>query len=286
MTKRWSDPKEAKEELHLLSYTADVTGQLRIIKIPVMIASDSYLWAEELDGTEAWRLGQYGLILAEKDVDNPRYNSIEWRRNSAALTVAEILEYSDTSDTWLVLRLAGQIDQPTAVGGIILHARATNEANADPNDSSAAIQIVGSYGANPQILLRFQANLGETGTPFEAIYDIAAHAPKLAFFGATPAAKASNTADLKDALVAYGLIVDGAATPLNLDGAKLSAGLLNLPESAPGAPTNGDFWVETAPTVVDLFAGMPWMPDIDSPSSPTLRYRSAGSTYQVQLTPV
>lgn len=43
------------------------------------------------------------------------------------------------------------------------------------------------------------------------------------FYGATPVTKAGSTADIKDALVALGLITDSGATPLNLDGGKLTA---------------------------------------------------------------
>lgn len=47
----------------------------------------------------------------------------------------------------------------------------------------------------------------------------------IGFFGTTPAARVSSTFDLKDALAIYGLIQNGAATPLNLDGGTLTAGL-------------------------------------------------------------
>jgi hypothetical protein len=47
---------------------------------------------------------------------------------------------------------------------------------------------------------------------------------KIGFRDATPIAKPSGTTDLKDALVAYGLITDALASPLNLDGGALTAG--------------------------------------------------------------
>lgn len=40
----------------------------------------------------------------------------------------------------------------------------------------------------------------------------------IGFFGATPTVKAVSTADLKDLFVVYGLLTDGGATPLDLDG--------------------------------------------------------------------
>ncbi len=49
-------------------------------------------------------------------------------------------------------------------------------------------------------------------------------AAMLGFFGASPVVKTSATGDLKDTLVAYGLVTDGGATPLNLDSGALTAG--------------------------------------------------------------
>jgi hypothetical protein len=50
---------------------------------------------------------------------------------------------------------------------------------------------------------------------------------KLGFFGSTPVAQASTTADIKDALTAYGLLQGTSATALNLDGGTLTAGAIN-----------------------------------------------------------
>lgn len=47
---------------------------------------------------------------------------------------------------------------------------------------------------------------------------------KLGFFNATPVVQAANTSDLKDMLVALGFIATGGATPLDLDGGKLTSG--------------------------------------------------------------
>lgn len=47
---------------------------------------------------------------------------------------------------------------------------------------------------------------------------------KIGFYGATPVAKPGATSDVKDALVALGLLTDGGATPLNLDAGALTAG--------------------------------------------------------------
>lgn len=47
---------------------------------------------------------------------------------------------------------------------------------------------------------------------------------KIAFHGSTPVDKAGSTEDLKDVLVALGLVTDSGATPLDLDGGALTAG--------------------------------------------------------------
>jgi hypothetical protein len=46
---------------------------------------------------------------------------------------------------------------------------------------------------------------------------------KISFHNATPVDKPASTEDLKDILVAYGLMTTGGATPLNLDGGALTA---------------------------------------------------------------
>lgn len=74
-----------------------------------------------------------------------------------------------------------------------------------------------------------QSNVGMSAVNF--IFDTAtgvkvgtATNQKLAFWGATPIVRPGSTSDIKDSLVNVGLITDGGATPLNLDGGKLTAG--------------------------------------------------------------
>ena len=55
---------------------------------------------------------------------------------------------------------------------------------------------------------------------------------KLGFFNSTPIVKPAATTDVKDALVNLGLLTDGGATPLNLDGGALSAGTTTLGDAA------------------------------------------------------
>jgi hypothetical protein len=54
----------------------------------------------------------------------------------------------------------------------------------------------------------------------------------LGFFGATPAVKPAATTEIKAALATFGLLTDGGASPLDLDGGQLSAGALKVTEGA------------------------------------------------------
>lgn len=54
-----------------------------------------------------------------------------------------------------------------------------------------------------------------------------ASSQKLGFLGATPVVQQANTADLKDVLVAFGLVANGGATPLNLDTGALTCGAIS-----------------------------------------------------------
>lgn len=65
---------------------------------------------------------------------------------------------------------------------------------------------------------------------------IETNATGIGFFAATPVAKPASTADIKDALVALGLLTDSGATPLNLDSGALSAGIVN---ASTGLRANG-----------------------------------------------
>lgn len=51
--------------------------------------------------------------------------------------------------------------------------------------------------------------------------------PKISFFGVTTVVRAGATDDIKDALTNYGLLQGTSASPLNLDGGTLTAGVIN-----------------------------------------------------------
>lgn len=68
---------------------------------------------------------------------------------------------------------------------------------------------------------------------------------KLGFLGATPVVRQANTADLKDVLVAFGLVANGGATPLNLDSGALTCGAITI--GADSTLANGvDFALATS----------------------------------------
>lgn len=70
--------------------------------------------------------------------------------------------------------------------------------------NNAGVQYLGDRGADGVVM-------GYTTTSL------------IGFHGATPVNKPATTEDLKDLLVAYGLMTTGGATPLNLDGGALTA---------------------------------------------------------------
>lgn len=61
---------------------------------------------------------------------------------------------------------------------------------------------------------------------------------KLAFFNSTPIVQPANTSDIKDALIALGLLATGGATPLNLDGGTLTAGQVTSASGIGGLTVN------------------------------------------------
>lgn len=60
---------------------------------------------------------------------------------------------------------------------------------------------------------------------------------KAGFFGATPIVQPIGTTDLRTALINLGLYASGGATPLNLNGGSLTAGIVNPAAGAVGTPS-------------------------------------------------
>lgn len=58
----------------------------------------------------------------------------------------------------------------------------------------------------------------------------------IGFFGATPIARESSTTDLKNVLVDFGLLTDGGATPLNLDGGTIASGAITTSDNITLSP--------------------------------------------------
>ena len=70
-------------------------------------------------------------------------------------------------------------------------------------------------------------------------------ATQAGFYGATPVSKAGSTNDIKDSLVSLGLITDGGATPLNLDGGTATAGRVDTPQIKTDTTTPTDLTITT-----------------------------------------
>jgi hypothetical protein len=68
------------------------------------------------------------------------------------------------------------------------------------------------------------SGLTSLATGAGAVTNIGNATGTIGFFGVTAAARPASTADIKDGLASMGLITNGGATPLNLDGGALTAG--------------------------------------------------------------
>lgn len=94
-------------------------------------------------------------------------------------------------------------------------------ATSDLKDVLVAIGLLTDAGASPLDLDGGKLTAGDLAASGE----IAHTGSSVGFGSATPTSvPASNTTDLKDLLVALGLLTDGGATPTDLDGGKLTAG--------------------------------------------------------------
>lgn len=89
------------------------------------------------------------------------------------------------------------------------------DSNASQN--AADIQVFAN-----SITLRTETTAGVFATRIEILED------KIGFFTATPVVKPSSTSDIKDSLVILGLITDGGATPLDLDGGAATLGSTSI----------------------------------------------------------
>lgn len=78
----------------------------------------------------------------------------------------------------------------------------------------------------------------------------------IGFFGITAAARPAATADIKDGLALMGLITNGGATPLNLDGGALTAGTVDAVTTITAGTsltaTNGNLVASTSGTGILL----------------------------------
>ena len=93
--------------------------------------------------------------------------------------------------------------------------------------SNSANLVIAGTTLNLQIGLNFVGSRAinfdtVSGTKFGILTN-----EKLSFWNAAPITKPVSTADIKDSLVALGLISDSGATPLNLDGGTLTAGTIS-----------------------------------------------------------
>ena len=115
-------------------------------------------------------------------------------------------------------------------------------------DTNAAFRILGDgkvqWGAGgasavDTVLYRSAADVLKTDDSLHVAATFSHLGSSLGFFNASPTTKPNATSDIKDSLVILGLITDGGATPLNLDGGALTAASASLTGAGTGlAVTN------------------------------------------------
>lgn len=217
---------------------------------PTILSKEAYIWSEEDDGAESWKLSQYGFKLQETEAAE---NTIEWR----------------TGDTMRVSMREGYADQVTQFWFEAIGRAATDDytvaefsvKNSDVINSAYSRVTWAGYAVHnlaPYFFVQLRRGTASAANAWYATHD---GTLKQAWFGATPVAKAGATTDLKDALVAYGLLTDGGATPLNLDGGTLTAGAFSA----------------TTLTASTAFIGPIWRPASDSTTALRMQ-NAAGST--------
>jgi hypothetical protein len=92
--------------------------------------------------------------------------------------------------------------------------------DADTADTHVALSVDNASGA-----VDHPSGLSGTGATFAGA--LRHTGTTLGFFNATPVSKPGSTAEIKAALASLGLLTDGGASPLNLDGGTLSEAIIN-----------------------------------------------------------
>lgn len=228
------------------SQTAPAVGFGALTR-PTILSKEAYIWSEEDTGVEGWRLSQYGFKLQETEAAE---NAIEWRTNNT-LRVSMREGYADqVTQFWFETIGRAQTDDYTVAEFAVKNSDVINSAYSRVTWSGTAV-----HDSAPYFYVQFRRGTASAANAWYAMHD---GVVKQGWFGATPVAKAGATSDIKDALVNYGLLTDGGATPLNLDG---------------GALTAASYTATTA------FIGPIWRPASDSTTA--LRMQNAAGTSTV-----
>lgn len=187
------------------------------------------------------------------------------------------ITYLTNSDTTVPMFLIPGAMAVTKAGGDLTISGGTNNSNGAggtlllrggistfPGFNGAPAILQGGYcagtdvGGDVQILAGTNLDGGTNGSVF--IYDgfglemMHVNDTGLSWFGVATVARAGATADIKDALVAYGLLQGSSATPLNLDGGLLTAGggVTGLPAPVGTSDATNKAYVDA------IAAGLKW----------------------------
>lgn len=148
---------------------------------------------------------------------------------SAAITDVGKEVFASADGTFVLTAASG-----TRIGKIVRYVSsgvAIVEFDAAASDGVSAERVYGALTVKGALTLQTDSTLEDgvdlaiattTGTKIGT-----ASTAKIGLYGATPVDQAANTEDLKDVLVALGVIATGGATPLNLDSGAITAGDAN-----------------------------------------------------------
>ncbi len=185
-------------------------------------------------GTADGAVSDHGLLSGLADDDHAQYLLADGTR---AMTGDLAMGTNDVNGVGFVSTGAS----PAATGAVRLSH--TERVDARNQADSGNIRLVESAFINGRDAV-ILGNTGSSDVQIQGQSDC-----RLGFFGITPALRAVSTDDLKDMLTLHGLMPGTDATPLNLDGGTLRAGLVGV-GAAPAASAALDVTSTTKGTLL------------------------------------
>ncbi len=127
-----------------------------------------------------------------------------------------------------IVRLATDVEALAGTSTQVAVTPAQMQASTSADFASPPVLGFGSTTPRPVHATTLDSTgLTSVSTGAGAVLNLGNATGTIGFFGTTAAAKPAATADIKDGLALMGLITNGGATPLNLDGGALTAGAIS-----------------------------------------------------------